>query len=209
MVEEVDDENEFEEGEEDNQSSNVFIDKGDLRYQIDDENEASFDEERSCSSSVTTLSLESNISSSTENSLLVKGGRPFDIEASGNSDSKLQDSSCTNPVFMPPPLLPNSSNLHRRQRSERISGFTYEENIISGNKNNVFDSTKYISQESIAAAILKPCCREECLRKKLNKPAEYACLNFELVFVGGQCFIYIAKCLVDLYLSNQTIKNSW
>ena len=47
-------------------------------------------------------------------------------------------------------------------RRERISGFA------ALNEHNIFDAIDYVSEESIARAILAPCCREECLRVKLN-----------------------------------------
>jgi hypothetical protein len=47
-------------------------------------------------------------------------------------------------------------------RRERISGFA------ALNEHNIFDAINYVSEESIARAILAPCCREECLRVKLN-----------------------------------------
>ena len=46
----------------------------------------------------------------------------------------------------------------------------------------MFDDMAYITQESIAKAILRPCCVEECLGKKLNSAAGYSCLNFESVY---------------------------
>jgi hypothetical protein len=48
--------------------------------------------------------------------------------------------------------------------------------------NSEFDSLQYISEETIARAILKPCCREECLRRKLNSSPRSSCLNFESVY---------------------------
>ena len=57
--------------------------------------------------------------------------------------------------------------LLQRSRKEKISAL---------NEKNIFDAIDYISEESIARAILAPCCRDECLRKKLN-PASL--LNFE------------------------------
>lgn len=58
------------------------------------------------------------------------------------------------------------------RRSEKLQGF----------EKCMFDDMAYITQQSIAKAILKPCCVEECLRKKLNSAAEYSCLNFESVY---------------------------
>ena len=66
-------------------------------------------------------------------------------------------------------------------RSVRITGFDFEgkdDNEISGG----FDSIEYISEDAIARAILKPCCKEECLRKKLNSSPRSSCLNFESVY---------------------------
>ena len=67
-------------------------------------------------------------------------------------------------------------------RSVRITGFDFEgkdDNEISGG----FDSSiEYISEDAIARAILKPCCKEECLRKKLNSSPRSSCLNFESVY---------------------------
>ena len=62
--------------------------------------------------------------------------------------------------------------LQRRSRSEKIVGFA------TARDQSVFDSIEYISEETIGRAILKPCCRDECLRKKLNPSP----LNFEPVF---------------------------
>jgi hypothetical protein len=61
----------------------------------------------------------------------------------------------------------SSSNMNR---SERVSGFEAE------------GFEEYLSQHSIAQAILKPCCHGECLRKKLNSIGNSSCLNFELVY---------------------------
>lgn len=58
------------------------------------------------------------------------------------------------------------------RRSEKLQGF----------EKCMFDDMAYITQESIAKAILRPCCVEECLRKKLNSAAGYSCLNFESVY---------------------------
>jgi hypothetical protein len=55
-------------------------------------------------------------------------------------------------------------------RREKISAFA------ALNEQNIFDAIDYISEESIARAILAPCCRDECLRKKLNP---ISLLNFE------------------------------
>ena len=56
----------------------------------------------------------------------------------------------------------NGKPLLQSSRRERISGFA------ALNEQNIFDAVDYISEESIARAILAPCCREECLRIKLN-----------------------------------------
>ena len=50
------------------------------------------------------------------------------------------------------------------KRSTKIAGFEVKESKSF----KEFESAEYISQESIARAIMKPCCTEECLRKKLN-----------------------------------------
>ncbi len=60
--------------------------------------------------------------------------------------------------------------LLQRSRREKISAFA------ALNEQNIFDAIDYISEESIARAILAPCCRDECLRKKLNP---ISLLNFE------------------------------
>ncbi len=60
----------------------------------------------------------------------------------------------------------SSSNMNR---CERVSGFAAE------------GFEEYLSQDSIAQAILKPCCHDECLRKKLNSIGGSFCLNFESV----------------------------
>ena len=60
-----------------------------------------------------------------------------------------------------------SSNMNH---SERVSGFAAE------------GFEEYLSQDSIAQAILKPCCHGECLRKKLNSIGGSSCLNFESVY---------------------------
>ena len=58
----------------------------------------------------------------------------------------------------------SSSNMNRR---ERVSGFEAK------------GFEEYLSQHSIAQAILKPCCHGECLRKKLiNSIGGSSCLNF-------------------------------
>ena len=67
-------------------------------------------------------------------------------------------------------------------RSVRITGFDFagkDDNLINGGE---FDSIEYISEDAIARAILKPCCKEECLRKKLNSSPRSSCLNFESVY---------------------------
>ena len=56
----------------------------------------------------------------------------------------------------------NGKPLLQSSRRERISGFA------ALNEHNIFDAIDYVSEESIARAILAPCCREECLRVKLN-----------------------------------------
>ena len=65
------------------------------------------------------------------------------------------------------------------KRSTKIAGFEVKE---SNKSLKEFESAEYISQESIARAIMKPCCTEECLRKKLNTGGGYSCLNFESVY---------------------------
>ena len=64
------------------------------------------------------------------------------------------------------------------KRSTKIAGFEVKESKSF----KEFESAEYISQESIARAIMKPCCTEECLRKKLNTGGGYSCLNFESVY---------------------------
>jgi hypothetical protein len=64
------------------------------------------------------------------------------------------------------------------KRSTKIAGFEVKESKSL----KEFESAEYISQESIARAIMKPCCTEECLRKKLNTGGGYSCLNFESVY---------------------------
>jgi hypothetical protein len=66
--------------------------------------------------------------------------------------------------------------LQRRSRSEKINGFA------TARDQSVFDTIEYISEETIGRAILKPCCKEECLRKKLNSSPRSSCLNFESVY---------------------------
>ena len=61
----------------------------------------------------------------------------------------------------------------------RITGF---EEGNDHHHNSEFDCLQYISEETIARAILKPCCKEECLRKKLNSSPRSSCLNFESVY---------------------------
>ena len=56
----------------------------------------------------------------------------------------------------------NGKPLLQSSWRERISGFA------ALNEHNIFDAIDYISEESIARAILASCCREECLRVKLN-----------------------------------------
>jgi hypothetical protein len=46
------------------------------------------------------------------------------------------------------------------KRSTKISGFEVKE---SNKSLNEFESAEYISQESIARAIMRPCCTKECL----------------------------------------------
>ncbi len=60
--------------------------------------------------------------------------------------------------------------LLQRFRREKISAFA------ALNEQNIFDAIDYISEESIARAILAPCCRDECLRKMLNSISLF---NFE------------------------------
>ena len=67
----------------------------------------------------------------------------------------------------------NGKPLLQSSRRERISGFA------ALNEQNIFDAVDCISEESIARAILAPCCRDECLRKKLNP---ISLLNFEGVY---------------------------
>ena len=49
------------------------------------------------------------------------------------------------------------------KRSTKIAGFEVKESKSFKD----FESAEYISQVSIARAIMKPCCTEECLRKKV------------------------------------------
>jgi len=95
-------------------------------------------------------------------------GDESDVSSLQMSNSNLKVASSSKPAAKPDP----STKLIKRPRSEKISGFA------KMSDHNIFDAIEYLSEESIGRAILKPCCREECLRKKLNK----SCLNFEPVF---------------------------
>ena len=64
------------------------------------------------------------------------------------------------------------------KRSTEIAGFEVKESKSF----KEFESAEYVSQDSIARAIMKPCCTEDCLRKKLNTGGGYSCLNFESVY---------------------------
>ena len=65
----------------------------------------------------------------------------------------------------------NDAKLLQRSRREKTSAFA------ALNERNIFDAIDYILEESIARAILAPCCRDdECLRKKLNPISLF---NFE------------------------------
>ena len=75
-------------------------------------------------------------------------------------------------------LLSNKLVKPNRAISERITGFDFE----YADNQHVFDSLRYISEETIAKAILMPCCPEECLRKKLNSSSQHCYLNFESVY---------------------------
>lgn len=88
-----------------------------------------------------------------------------DVSSLQISNSNQKVTSSNNPAARPDPSI-------KKSRSEKISGFARMTD------HNIFDAIEYLSEESIGRAILKPCCREECLRKKLNK----SCLNFEPVF---------------------------
>lgn len=92
-------------------------------------------------------------------------GDESDVSSLQISDSNQKVTSSNNPAAKPDPSI-------KKSRSEKISGFARMTD------HNIFDAIEYLSEESIGRAILKPCCREECLRKKLNK----SCLNFEPVF---------------------------
>jgi len=124
-----------------------------------------------------------------------------DDDESSSDDDDTNDIDCTRPFahlpsrtgsssLRPPPTssTPVVEDQHKFQRgtaafksdskrSEKIYGFGEDYK-----KDSSFDQVEYISQESIAKAILKPCCAGECLRKKLNTAAGYSCLNFESVF---------------------------
>lgn len=86
-----------------------------------------------------------------------------------SNSNNLKVASSSKPAVKPDPL---TKPIKKPPRSEKISGFA------KMTDHNIFDAIEYLSEESIGRAILKPCCREECLRKKLNK----SCLNFEPVF---------------------------
>lgn len=86
-----------------------------------------------------------------------------------SNSNNLKVASSSKPAVKPDP---STKPIKKPPRSEKISGFA------KMTDHNIFDAIEYLSEESIGRAILKPCCREECLRKKLNK----SCLNFEPVF---------------------------
>ena len=96
-------------------------------------------------------------------------GDESDVSSLQMSNSNLKVASSSKPAVKPDP---STKPIKKPPRSEKISGFA------KMTDHNIFDAIEYLSEESIGRAILKPCCREECLRKKLNK----SCLNFEPVF---------------------------
>jgi hypothetical protein len=74
------------------------------------------------------------------------------------------------------------TNIKRPPATTEPSSSTRRSEKLQGFEKCMFDDMAYITQESIAKAILRPCCVEECLRKKLNSAAGYSCLNFESVY---------------------------
>ena len=104
----------------------------------------------------------SSSSSSSSNASVqdLRGSADDDVverEKTNTATSKTYDSSNMKPAV-------------HSSRREKISGFA------ALNEQNIFDAIDYISEESIAKAILAPCCLEECLRKKINPVSR---LNFE------------------------------
>lgn len=133
-------------------------------------------------------------------------GDESDVSSLQMSNSNQKVASSSKPAAKPDP----STKLIKRPRSEKISGFA------KMSDHNIFDAIEYLSEESIGRAILKPCCREECLRKKLNK----SCLNFEPVFkkvlearrqlVGNEWKdkLLILKAIIQGIINNIVVVNS-
>jgi hypothetical protein len=118
--------------------------------ELEDDEEEEEEHRSSLSSNLSEESEQQHIMKSSENDVVV--GRKHTEVVNATKDS-----------FKDVKLL-------QRSRREKISAFA------ALNEQNIFDAIDYISEESIARAILAPCCRDECLRKKLNP---ISLLNFE------------------------------
>ena len=74
-------------------------------------------------------------------------------------------------------VVDNNQQLQRRT----VVGTKSSSNVNHSERVSCFAAKgfeEYLSQDSIAQEILKPCCHGECLRKKLNSIGGSSCLNF-------------------------------
>jgi hypothetical protein len=91
----------------------------------------------------------------------------------------------------------NDAKLLQRSRREKLPAFA------ALNEQNIFDAIDYISEESIARAILAPCCRDECSRKKLNP---ISLLNFEGAYSKKYWRLWTWWCTI---LESLTLCTMW
>ena len=129
-----------------------------------DDGQNSLSSSSSSQSSISSVSIEDNKVNPRQNNQGSK--QPLRLQPPAGDEQHQQQLKRT--------VTASTSNIMKS--SEKIHGFALDE------QKRMFDSLEYISQESIAKAILRPCCVHECLRKKLNSSAGYSCLNFESVY---------------------------
>lgn len=63
-----------------------------------------------------------------------------------------------------------------QNKSTRLNLCSYD---VVNNSTATFDATKFLSREELAKSIMKPCCKDQCLRRL---SPSYSSLNFEPCF---------------------------
>ena len=148
---------EYDEDDEDDEDDAIDMELDFKEQFLKDMNEADMDDDddhSSCSSS--TSSTSSQVNSKNHKSL----------SYSQNLISKEEAAVVDNKQQLQRRTVVGTKSSSNMNHSERVSGFAAE------------GFEEYLSQDSIAQAILKPCCHGECLRKKLNSIGGSSCLNF-------------------------------